>query len=201
VRAGRGCPAPEPGTNGRTVAVQPPLCRGRDEGTATFLGRRRPPHRLAAIATSRATEPPYVCGAGTSRLHRYRDMTSAHRPRRRHRQHKQGDKIPLTGRFCLLTTGGLIRVRWGPPVPLRYGLTPGTLSASLLPDSPYGSLKPYARGGVVHCPTIHSASFGTRIVPSALAYGRTTSATARQSVACCSGGAWASNSRKEACTA
>jgi hypothetical protein len=110
-RAGRGCPAPEPGTHGRTVAVQPPLCRGRYEGTDTFLGRRRPPPRLAALATSRATEPQYVCGAGTSRLHLYGEMKSAHSPGRRHRQHKKVDKIPLPGIFCLLTTGGLIRVR------------------------------------------------------------------------------------------
>src|SRR5262249_48420543 len=47
------CPSPEPGSNWRTVPVQPCLCRGRYEVTALFLGRRetigellfpRPPH-------------------------------------------------------------------------------------------------------------------------------------------------------------
>jgi hypothetical protein len=34
------CPSPDPGTPWRTAPVQPPLCRGRDEGTDRFRGRR-----------------------------------------------------------------------------------------------------------------------------------------------------------------
>src|SRR2546426_12647166 len=59
-----------------------------------------------------APAPPYVCGAGTRRLHLRVDMKSAHASECRHRQHKKVEKIPLTGVVCLLTTGGLIRVRW-----------------------------------------------------------------------------------------
>jgi hypothetical protein len=109
---GRGGPAPDPGPHWRPVTtVQPPLCIGRDEGTETFLGRRGYPHGPAAIAASMATEPQYVCGAGTRRLHLRVEMKSAHMSECGHRQHKKVEKIPLTGVVRLLTTGGLIRVR------------------------------------------------------------------------------------------
>src|SRR5207245_5737764 len=88
------------------------LCRGRYEGPDPFLGRRGSPPGPAAIAASMAPAPPYVCGAGTRRLHLRVDMKSAHASECRHRQHKKVEKIPLTGVVCLLTTGGLIRVRW-----------------------------------------------------------------------------------------
>src|SRR2546425_7988303 len=109
--------SPDPGTHGRTVTtVQPPLCRGRYEGPDPFLGRRGSPPGPAAIAASMAPAPPYVCGAGTRRLHLRVDMKSAHASECRHRQHKKVEKIPLTGVVCLLTTGGLIRVRRGGPL-------------------------------------------------------------------------------------
>jgi hypothetical protein len=76
-----------------------------------FLGRRGYPHGPAALAASMATEPQYVCGAGTRRLHLRVEMKSAHASECRHRQHKKVEKIPLTGVVCLVTTGGLIRVR------------------------------------------------------------------------------------------
>src|SRR5215510_15598753 len=44
------CPSPEPGTNWRTVNVQPPFCIGRYEGTDMFLGRRGTRGRLFALA-------------------------------------------------------------------------------------------------------------------------------------------------------
>ena len=40
-----GCPSPAPGTHGRTRAVPPRLCGGRDESTDTLLGRRGRHHR------------------------------------------------------------------------------------------------------------------------------------------------------------
>jgi hypothetical protein len=117
----RGCPAPEPESHWRTVTVQPPLCRGRYEGTETFLGRRGPPKHLAAIAASTATEPPDVCGADTLGPHQHVEMKSAHATRRRLRRtkehHQQVETFPLIGQVCLLTTGGLIRVIL-PPRPL-----------------------------------------------------------------------------------
>jgi hypothetical protein len=44
------CPSPEPGSHWRTRPVQPPLCRGRYEGTAVLLGRRGPYGDFSAIA-------------------------------------------------------------------------------------------------------------------------------------------------------
>src|SRR5262249_29004927 len=57
------CPSPEPGTNWRTVNVQPSLCVGRYEGTDIFLGRKETKRRLFALAIAMVTEPQYVCGA------------------------------------------------------------------------------------------------------------------------------------------
>ena len=44
-----GCPSPAPETHWRTAPVQPPLCRGRYEGTATFLGRRELYHHSLSL--------------------------------------------------------------------------------------------------------------------------------------------------------
>jgi hypothetical protein len=61
-----GCPSPAPGPHGRTVTVQPLLCEGRDEGTATLRGRRGSPGRGAASAVSLAIAPQDGCGAAMS---------------------------------------------------------------------------------------------------------------------------------------
>ena len=106
--------SPEPGTNWRTGTVQPPLCVGRYEGTDRFLGRRGQLHDLSAIAIAMATEPQYVFGAGTRRLHLYDgNEVSARVPDADFASTKEAEKsgkIPLLGLVCLLTTGGLISV-------------------------------------------------------------------------------------------
>ena len=92
VRRSQAAPAPllrtrvEPATRlpptlalmGTVTPVQPPLGRGRYEGTETFLGRRESPHGPAAIAASMATAPRSGFGAGTRRLHLRVAMKSAH---------------------------------------------------------------------------------------------------------------------------
>ena len=94
--------------------MQPPLCRGRYEGTETCLGRRGQLKHLSAIAASTATEPQYVFGADALCPHQHRAMKSAHGTRRRLRRpkdrHQKVEKFPLIGQVCLLTTGGLISV-------------------------------------------------------------------------------------------
>ena len=84
----RGCPSPDPPTNGRTRTVPPPRCRGRYEGPKTFLGRSGPPQQLSASAASTATAPPDVGGADPCCPHRQLDMTPAHGTRRRLRSPK-----------------------------------------------------------------------------------------------------------------
>src|SRR5882724_6566151 len=107
--------SPEPGTNWRSVAVQPPLCIGRYEGTETVRGRRGHPKYLSAIAASTATEPPYVFGPDTLCPHQHLEIKSAPGTRRRRRRtkdhHQKVEKFSLMGQVCLLTTGGLISVR------------------------------------------------------------------------------------------
>jgi hypothetical protein len=61
------------------------------------LGRRRPPHRRAATALSRARAPPDVGGAGRSRRHLPLAMQPAPASERRHRPPKPVDQLPLTG--------------------------------------------------------------------------------------------------------
>jgi hypothetical protein len=58
--------------------IEPSRCPGRHEGTERFLGRKGLSRRLLAIAIALETEPPDVCGADTSRLPCYTDMTSEH---------------------------------------------------------------------------------------------------------------------------
>jgi hypothetical protein len=61
-----GGPSPEPGAHGRVKTPQPPLGRGRDEGTAVLLGRRGDPQRCSALAMQVARAPQSGCGAATS---------------------------------------------------------------------------------------------------------------------------------------
>jgi hypothetical protein len=79
-----------------------------------FLGRRGRHHRLSAITISMVTEPQYVFGADTLCLDRHVEIQPEHvaRGRRRRDQHRgKKEQNPLLGKVCLLTTGGLIRVR------------------------------------------------------------------------------------------
>jgi hypothetical protein len=80
----------------RTPLLRPRAGAGR-RAPRRCLGRRRPPHRRAAIAPLRALAPPYVWGAGRSRRHLHRARTPAHASERRHRQPTTGDQLPLTG--------------------------------------------------------------------------------------------------------
>jgi hypothetical protein len=58
--------------------VEPSHCPGRHESTARFLGRTGLSRPLLAIAIALETEPPDVCGADTSRLPCFTDMTLEH---------------------------------------------------------------------------------------------------------------------------
>jgi hypothetical protein len=113
-----GCPAPEPGTHGRTPTVQPPPGIGRDEGTDTVRGRRgqrrslgnRHPHGASAAIRVGCR---HVASASTNENEvstRGQRLPAPGPTQRKKRQN------PLLGIVCLLTTGGLIGVR------LRRGL-------------------------------------------------------------------------------
>jgi hypothetical protein len=56
-------------------------------------------------------EPQYVCGADTFCLCQPREITPEHVTKASLRRHQTSGKFSLTGIVCLLTTGGLIRVR------------------------------------------------------------------------------------------
>jgi hypothetical protein len=122
-RVAVGCPSPAPGTPWRPVTVPPPLCRGRDEGPARWLGRRDHPERsLHASASRRAPLPTWVVPPpwGT-RLWPCRRTTlpgtdGARSPSPR----KDHGPNPLRGNVGLLTTRDLIRV--GPSVPHRLDI-------------------------------------------------------------------------------
>ena len=79
-----------------------------------FLGRRGAHASLSARAMLMATEPQDVCGADTGCPYLARDTKTEHVARDGRRQEHHGGKThknPLLGDVCLLTTGGLIRVR------------------------------------------------------------------------------------------
>jgi hypothetical protein len=82
-----------------------------------FLDRRGPYGGFSALVISTAREPQEVCGAAMCGLRLLVEMKSEHetecRPRRDQPSGKKARNL-LLGDVCLLTTGGLIRVRFGP---------------------------------------------------------------------------------------
>src|SRR5919108_768395 len=106
-----GCPLPEPETNWRARTVQPPPCIGRYEGTDKFLGRRG---QLSSLCHR------HDHGDRASIRVWYRHVLSAltdgNQVRTRYPMptapDQKADQISLTGIVCLLTSRGLIRVRW-----------------------------------------------------------------------------------------
>ena len=80
--------------------------------------------RLAALAIAMAGDPQEVCGADTCGLSLHTEIKSGHvTSGRLRRDQPSGKKArnPLLGVVCLLTTGGLIRVRLGCLVGLWVG--------------------------------------------------------------------------------
>jgi hypothetical protein len=78
-----------------------------------FLGRRGTILCLFALAIAMVTEPQYVFGAATFWQRQYPEIQSGHATAVdcRGRETRKKSKNPLLGVVCLLTTGGLIRVR------------------------------------------------------------------------------------------
>jgi hypothetical protein len=71
-------------------------------------------HNLSAIAIAMAVAPQYVCGAADficTRNRKSREPTSPDADLARGKRRKNTAKNPLLEGVCLLTTGGLIRVR------------------------------------------------------------------------------------------
>jgi hypothetical protein len=79
-----------------------------------FLDRRGRHDCFSALVIATTSEFQYVCGAAIRCLYQSVEMTSEHATRCRLRQDQPSGKNarnPLLGVVCLLTTGGLIRVR------------------------------------------------------------------------------------------
>jgi hypothetical protein len=155
--------SPAPEAHGRTVTVDPVVCRGRDEGTETFRGRRA--HRDRSRPSSRARRshldpgvvPPRVRGTSRrpSRQDRWPSDHCAKRTRR------QTGENPRSAVVYPLTTGALIRVRLGcsrtsllttwlfalldvSPTPRRSPVPPYRITLSAWKRSPEGMVRPSA---------------------------------------------------------
>jgi hypothetical protein len=124
-----GCPSPEPETHWRTAPVQPPLGRGRDEGTEKLLGRRDPQSGLCTRRhRDERTSRSVWCSPGGAPANGTEDRTRCQRRTTLSLNHSgKNGKNPLLGRVCLLTTGGLIRVilRVRPPAEIRHAYFEG----------------------------------------------------------------------------
>src|SRR4030095_3483948 len=113
------CSSPAPGSHWTTRRVEPALCLGRYEGTDKFLGRRALTASSLQSSLRRrehlktcVVQPRGCVGIRKSSQNTRPFADCAKNPKAEKKQ-----KNPLVGVVCLLTTGGLIRVRC-------YGVTP-----------------------------------------------------------------------------
>jgi hypothetical protein len=104
--------SPEPAPHWRAFDVSPVVGLGRDEDTAMFLGRRQQASWFLP-SSWKGRENLNTCVVqprwGTRRCHQVR--TRSRLPTLPESTRRKKSKHPLTGYFCPLTTGGLIRVR------------------------------------------------------------------------------------------